>query len=107
MTTEDVKNAIATAIKLLKANKEAISPNLLNKVNHLVHNHKDNQNTHTVLQFILEINKQEVTNLFNGAVEALEAEDELINTDLSDKLIDTLEKLQNRGWLIKAIALLS
>jgi hypothetical protein len=93
MNASDLRQVLDQAVNMLQNNKAAVTPELLDAAKRLVEQlgpvMKDNQQFQNVLQ---------------GAGRVLEIEDQLINTNLTERLTEILTKLQNRPLILSLVA---
>lgn len=104
MTKQELSQTIDDVVGILQSNKAAATPELLAQISQLLNEVQHNDMYLGVLGAVLKTDREGVLQLVDSVKQFESVEEQLVNTDLTDRIIHILRKVQNNGIVMQAIA---
>ena len=105
MNTDELKTLFDTIITLIEKNRNAINPQLLNKIEGKINDIKK-PNIQAAICAYFEITQPELDNLFELAATIIDKERTTLNNGTDIKISNALKTLKDRPLILNTIALL-
>ncbi len=104
MKVEELKELMNNIIDMLRMNKEAMTPEVMVMISKVIRMIRENPTYLQIAATALSSDVESVTQMLNAGDKAMEMEQKLVMTDMTDKLISVLTNIQDRTLVMAIIA---
>ena len=104
MKVEELKELMNNIIDMLRMNKEAMTPEVMVMISKVIRMIRENPTYLQIAATALQSDVESVTQMLNAGDKAMEMEQKLVMTDMTDKLISVLTNIQDRTLVMAIIA---
>lgn len=104
MTTDELKAALADAKEALETNKNLVTPELIETIQKYIDDYSKDELIKRAVMAALGMNETKLNNFINGFNKALATERRLINSDLTERLLNSIDNIEKRPFVLRTLA---